>query len=112
MSLDESDFDRLADATLKALTRALDAIGEEIDPDYASGILTVEFEAGPHHVINSHRAARQIWLAAESTAAHFTYDEVSRRWLDDRTGEELFDRVERQLSAKLGRSVSLGRPGT
>ena len=110
VGLDIAGIDLVAEDTLESLTRALDAVGEEIDPDFANGILRIEFGEGPPYVINSHRAARQIWLAAERSAAHYSLDKVSGAWLDDKTGEELFTRVEKLLSEKLRRAITLERP--
>lgn len=102
--LNESQFDRIAEDTLKALTAALDDVGEALDVEFANGIIHVEFAAGgTPYVINSHRAARQIWLSAEQRAGHFAWD--GARWIDTKTGEELFAKVEALISARLGEKV-------
>ena len=58
---------------------------------------------------NSHSAARQIWVAANLTAGHFSYDEKTSRWFDSKTGEELWDRLGAILTERLGRPVKLAR---
>ncbi len=40
-------------------------------------------------------------------ASHYRWDEASRRWLDDKSGEELYARIEGVLSSRLGRPVRL-----
>ncbi len=108
-TLNESQFDRIADDTLKALTSALDEVGEALDVEYANGILNVDFAAGgAPYVINSHRAARQIWVSAEQRAGHYSWD--GSRWLDTKTGEELFAKIESLLTARLGQPIALARP--
>ena len=61
--LDEGRFDTLAERALHALEMALNEI-EGLEADLESGIVTIEFDDGVRFVINSHRAARQIWMSA------------------------------------------------
>ncbi len=77
--------------------------------ELASGVLTVEFFDGTRYVVNSQRAARQIWLAAERSAWHFDWDEARRAWVATKSGEELWETLGRLLREKLGRPVDLVR---
>ena len=106
-TMDESQFDKLAGAELKALDEALEALdGLEVDSN--GEVITVGFpDGGAPMVVNSHRAARQIWLSAEMKAAHYSWDEGTSTWLDARSGEELHARLSVVLTRKLGRAVSL-----
>lgn len=57
----------------------------EVDPDdlevsYSDGVLTLDLRDGVRIVINSHRAARQIWMAAVAQAWHFDHDEADGLW--------------------------------
>ncbi|HTV20814.1 MAG TPA: frataxin domain-containing protein, partial [Polyangiaceae bacterium] len=63
------------------------------------------------YVINSHVAARQIWLAADRSAWHFD-PHADGRWLDRRTGSELWQTVQALLTKKLGRAVAFTRPAS
>lgn len=103
--MDESRFDRLAADELKHLDAALSGL-EGVEVDSNGEVITAEFEDGSTVVINSHRAARQIWLSAEMRAAHYDPQEGGR-WTDSRTGEELHARLSAVLTRKLGRAVSL-----
>jgi CyaY protein len=105
--MDESTFDKLAGEELSALeARLRDQDG--LDADLANGILTLELEdGGPKIVINSHAAARQIWVAANLAAAHFSYDEKTSRWFDSRSGEELRQKLGSLVSERVGRQVVL-----
>ena len=51
--------------------------------------------------------ARQIWMAAGTTAWHFDHDEASDRWVARRTGDELMATVARVVGDKLGARVSV-----
>ncbi|WP_437680601.1 iron donor protein CyaY [Sorangium sp. So ce131] len=107
--LTEQDFDAVADRALRALDRQINEISEGVEADLESGILTLEFEDGTKYVVNSHRAARQIWMAAERAAWHFDYRPSEGRWVAQKSGDELWSALESVLSRKLGRPVKLGR---
>jgi CyaY protein len=105
--MDEARFDKLAGDELTAL-EALLRDQDGLEADLANGILTLEMEdGGPNIIINSHAAARQIWVAANLSAAHFGYDEKTSRWFDTRTGEELRQRLGSLISDRVGRKVTL-----
>jgi CyaY protein len=104
--MNEAEFDKLAATALDRLERALRDAADELDVDLANGILTLEFADGERFVINSHAAARQIWAAANLAAMHFSWD--GSRWVDSKTGAELFAEVGRIVSEKLAVPVKLG----
>ena len=106
--MDDKQFERLAYDELERIEEALGAV-DGVDLDLADGILTVEFDEGPKVVVNSHSAARQIWVAANLAASHFSYDEKTDRWFDSRTGQELWDRLQTILMERLGHPVKLSR---
>jgi CyaY protein len=107
-ALTEQEFERAADEALRALESALiDLDGLEVGLEM--GILTLEFGDGTKYVVNSHRAARQIWMAAERSAWHFDYRPEGRRWIAAKTGDELWDALATVTSRKLGRPVHLVR---
>jgi CyaY protein len=106
--MDDKQFERLAYQELGRLEQALGDV-DGVDADLADGILTLEFDEGPKVVVNSHSAARQIWLAANLAAAHFSPDAKTGRWFDTKTGEELWDRLQAVLTERLGTPVSLRR---
>ena len=95
----ESEFDRIAGAALDQLDKA---VRDHVDADLSNGILTLEFEDGAKYVINSHAAARQIWAAANLTAMHFSWD--GAKWIDTKTGRELFTEIGRLVAEKLAGS--------
>jgi CyaY protein len=104
--LDEGTFDTLADRALRALEVALNEI-DGIEADLESGIVTIEFEDNARFVINSHRAARQIWMSAGARAWHFDVDPTSGVWTATKTREELWACLKQQVEQKLGRAIEL-----
>ena len=106
-AMDESAFDQAARDELHAIEDAL----AEIDPDdveivTSDGILRLDLRDGTRIVINSHRAARQIWMAAVSTAWHFDPTGAGG-WRASRTGEDLRPTLARLLHERIGLTVSL-----
>lgn len=105
-ALSEHEFERAADAALQAIDRALgDLDGMEVSLQL--GVLTIEFADGVKYVVNSHRAARQIWMAAEHSAWHFDYHRDGARWIASKNGDELRSALEGVLSRKLGRAIAI-----
>ena len=104
-TLTESRFEQLADETLNRMVEALaDNEDDGFDADLESGVLTIEFSDGGKFVINSHRAAKQIWMAAGTTAWHF--DWTGAGWKAARSGDELWSTVFDKVSARLGRPLT------
>ncbi len=104
----EREYERQAPLTLHALIAALDALeDEDFEAELASDILTVEFADGTKYIVNSHRAARQIWMAAELQAWHFDWQPDHARWVAEKTQEELWSTLGRVISGKLGRPLAL-----
>lgn len=100
--LSESEYVSRATAELTALMTALDAIeAEGLDCELENDILTLELQETTRYVLNSHRAARQIWMAADRTAWHFDYDPEKSCWVAAKNGDELWDTVRRVLALRL-----------
>lgn len=88
--LEESAFDELARAELRHIEdQLMDVDPDLVDVSSSDGVLRLDLKDGVRVVVNSHRAARQIWMAAVSSAWHFDYDDADGRWRAGRTGEEL-----------------------
>jgi len=104
-TLTEPEFEKRADHDLQKLSRALDEV-DDLEADLQMGVLTITFTDGARYVVNSHRAAKQIWGAAERNAWHFDPQEDGR-WVASKNGDELWSTVERLLTTKLGRPVKL-----
>jgi CyaY protein len=104
--MEESDFDRLADAALERISRALDESGADCDWELkAGGVLDLEFPDRSRMVVNRHTAARQIWVAARSGGFHYRHN--GAHWVDTRDGSELFASLSRRVSEQSGTPVIL-----
>jgi len=106
--LTEKEFERLADDELNRLVEALIACSEDIDPDLESGVLSINFDDDTKYVVNSHRAAKQIWMAADRRAWHFDYVASAKQWVALQSSDELWSALSQVLSSKLGKPVDLG----
>lgn len=107
-ALSESEYDAVAQPELQRLIASLDALtNDSVEAELASDILTIEFSDGTRYVVNSHRAARQIWLSAERSAWHFDYARETKRWIALKSGDELWSTLARLISTKLREAVTL-----
>lgn len=114
-ALDEPLFDRIAAAELKYLEKHLgDLDPDEAEVEFSLDVLTITLGSGDKIVVNSHRAARQIWMAAFRRAWHFNPVPPSEgegagatwRWTTPR-GDELRSTLGGLLTEKLGKPVTL-----
>ena len=107
--MNDAEFNAQADAVLARLEEALEVAvngGAEIDYELVpGGILEVEFHDGSKVIVNRHRVAREIWVAARSGGFHF--HAVDGVWKDTRDSVELFTRLESLLTAQAGQLVRL-----
>ncbi len=105
--MDERQFDTLADAAMASLEQALET--SDVDIDFEAkpgGILEIDFEDGSKIIVNKHRAAREIWVAARSGGFHFKPEDG--RWVGTRDGEELLQLLARCLTEQSGQAIRLG----
>jgi CyaY protein len=104
---DASEY-RLA---VDALLSRLDAAFADVDPDlaeseYAQGTLVVTFRQAHKLIVSLQPPVQQIWAAFRDRAWHFSFDEASGRWLDDRgQGIELVTLVAGLAAEHAGVSV-------
>jgi CyaY protein len=105
--MDEASFDTAARAELQRIEDALaDVDPDDVEISASDGVLRLELRDGTKIVINSHRAARQIWMAAVATAWHFDPG-ADGRWRAAKTGEELRATVTRLVSSHAGVALAL-----
>jgi CyaY protein len=104
----EAEYEALAYPELTRLVHALDAVeSDAFEAELAGDILSLEFRDGTRYVVNSHRAARQIWMAADRNAWHFDWVGEKQAWIAAKSGDELWTTLERVLGKKAGASVVL-----
>lgn len=103
--MDETAFEKQADAAFEQLERALEAT--DVDFELKEGaVLELEFDDGSKIIVNRHGAAREIWVAARSGGYHFRWDGAA--WRDTRHQTELFGALSELISDQLGRRIRLG----
>ena len=106
--MDRSTYLKLADDCLARVAR----FGEPFDPDEmdfstTDGVVTLEFPDGVRYVLNRQAAAEQMWFAAGARAWHYKWDSEGNRWVDDRDGHGLLERIGEVVSQKIGRPVKV-----
>jgi len=105
--MDEATFDEAARTELHSLEDAFaDVDPDDVEVSTSDGILRLDLRDGTRVVINSHRAARQIWMAAVSTAWHFDPTEGGT-WRAPKTGEELRPTLAKLVRERIGVAVPL-----
>jgi CyaY protein len=90
--MDETTYLRLVDEAFRTIGDAFEDVDSDaVDCEIAGDVVTLTLRGGKKFVVNTQRPTRQIWLAASSRAWHFSYEESSRRWMDDKgSGEDLY----------------------
>jgi CyaY protein len=108
--MDETTYQKLADKAFRAIGDAFEHVDPElVDCEVAGDVLTLTLPGGKRCIINTQRPTRQIWLAANARAWHFSWDAASSRWIDDKgRGDELFGIIARVV--KEGAGVDLQLP--
>ncbi len=85
------------------------SIPEIVDCESAGDVVTLTLRGGKRCVVNTQRPARQIWLAANARAWHFSWDAAGARWMDDKGhGDELFATLSRIVKEATGADVRFG----
>jgi len=103
--MDEAGFDRVARDELHALENAFTDIDpDDVEVSSSDGVLRLDLRDGTRIVINAHRAARQIWMAAVASAWHFDPADDGA-WRAPRTGDELRPTLVRLIKERIGLTV-------
>jgi CyaY protein len=104
--MDDQRFDKLAADELHHLEDLMEAFDpDDVEVDVTTGVVSLTVRDGTKIVVNSHRAAREIWMAAVRQAWHFGWDEASGRWKTPK-GEELRSTLARVIGERLSRQVT------
>jgi CyaY protein len=105
--MDDAHFDKVARDELRAIEDAFaDVDPDEVDVSVSDGVLRLDLRDGTKIVINSHRAARQIWMAAVASAWHFDPTETAA-WRASKSGEELRPTLQKLLRERIGLELRL-----
>lgn len=108
--MDESTFDRVGRDELSYIEERLaDVDPDDVETSSSDGVLTLTLRDGVRVVINTHRAARQIWMAAVASAWHFdppAAADPERGWLTA-DGQELRSTLRSVIRQRIGLEVEL-----
>ena len=105
-TVDEGTFDKLGRAELAHIEDAFGTVDpDEVEASSSDGVLTLALRDGVRIVINTHRAARQIWMAAVASAWKFD-PTPDGRWRTGR-GDELRATVCKVIKERVGIDVAL-----
>ena len=90
--IDEARYDQLVSKAFKRLVAAADQVDpDQLEAESTGDMVTLLAASGEKCIVNTQRATRQIWVAGKSQGIHFSYDEASGAWRDDKgKGLELF----------------------
>lgn len=105
--MNESDYHRLADATLDRFADALEAADEEgaLEVELEGVVLTIDLPAGKQYLISKHAPSKQLWVSSPvSGGLHFSYKDAIWQLPDGRTLESV---VAGELSTLAGVKVAL-----
>jgi CyaY protein len=93
--MDESLYNQRVAAVFKRMLAAADQLDPDVlEADSTGDMLTLTTRSREKCIVNTQRAVRQIWVAGKSQGIHFSYDEASGTWKDDKgKGLELFSFV-------------------
>lgn len=110
----ESEFMKQADETLQEIEGAVENVSIRDDLDLEctrhGNVLEIEcIDRGETLVVNLQPFRQEIWLAATKTGGfHFQWQD--NRWIDTRSGGELFTVLSQALGALVGKVVAISRP--
>jgi CyaY protein len=99
--MNESEFNRLADAALEKIESAADECG--IDCNRSGNVLEIEFDNKSKIIVNRHDINQEIWVAAKSGGFHYACRNGA--WVDQRDGGELYAKLI-ELFAEQGEEIS------
>ncbi len=106
--MEESVYQALADLALSSIENAFrDTDVDVVDCERSGDVLTILLKGSTRCVINTQRPTRQIWMAAEARAWHFSYDAESKSWMDDKgQGVELFAHLAALIKRVAGEQIA------
>lgn len=107
--MDDATFDKIARDELSYIEeQLLDVDPDEVEVTSSDGVLKLELRDGVRIVVNSHRAAGQIWMAAVASAWKFSPDLDSGRWFTESAKrEELRATLIRVVKERIGLELPL-----
>lgn len=107
--LSETDFLALAGAALDQLESdiesAADAADADVEINRTGNVMELEFEDGSKIIVNSQAPMQELWVAAKAGGFHFRHD--GSKWVDTRSGAELYAALSSYMSLQAGATLTL-----
>lgn len=107
--LSETEFLVLASAALDKLEADIEAAADTADADVeinrTGNVMELEFEDGSKIIVNSQAPMQELWVAAKAGGFHFRHD--GSRWVDTRSGAELYAALSGYMSQQAGTTLAL-----
>ncbi|KAL6853470.1 hypothetical protein ACP4OV_019499 [Aristida adscensionis] len=111
--MSEDEYHKLADETIHDLLEKLEEYGDSLqmdgfDIDYGNQVLTLRLGDSGTYVVNKQTPNRQIWLSSPvSGPSRFDWDAATNGWIYRRTGANLVQLLEKEISELCGSPVEL-----
>uniref|UniRef100_A0A0D9V6I8 ferroxidase n=1 Tax=Leersia perrieri TaxID=77586 RepID=A0A0D9V6I8_9ORYZ len=111
--LPEDEFHKVADETIHDLLEKLEEYGDSLqmdgfDIDYGNQVLTLRLGEMGTYVVNKQTPNRQVWLSSPmSGPSRFDWDASTNGWVYRRTGANLVQLLEKEISELCGTPVEL-----
>lgn len=107
--MDKSRYLALVEAAYRRIGDGFEDVdGDDADLEPKGDVLTIRYRDGSRVVMNTQGPVFQIWLAGAGRGWHFSFDEPTGRWLDDKgTGDDLFSVVRRITKDTVGIDLRL-----
>jgi CyaY protein len=107
----ETEFLTVAARVLDDIEHTLERVGDAADVDVecsrSGNVLEIEFvDHGSKIIVNTQAPMQEIWVAARAGGFHYRLNEG--RWLDTRSGIELYAALSDLASAQAGVPLKLG----
>ncbi|MEN7528983.1 MULTISPECIES: iron donor protein CyaY [unclassified Cupriavidus] len=107
--LNETEFLALAGAALDKLEAdiesAADAVDADVEINRTGNVMELEFEDGSKIIVNSQAPMQELWVAAKAGGFHFRHD--GAKWIDSRSGAELYAALSGYMSQQAGATLTL-----
>lgn len=83
--MDPKAYDQKVSALFKKLLAAADGVDPDVlEADGTGEMVTFTAAGGQKIIVNTQRAVWQVWVAAGSQGIHFSWDETTGAWRDDK----------------------------
>jgi CyaY protein len=107
--MDAALYNQRVAVAFKRILSAADAVDPDVlEADGTPDMVTLTASSGAKCIINTQRAVWQVWVAAQSQGIHFSWDDATSTWRDDKgKGYELFSFVRTAVQQMCGAELTL-----